>query len=96
MLITMVTSCQKAQLRGYLTRFLYELDAGVFVGEVTARVRDHLWEMVIDSSGSSGRAWLVYPSPDATQRLQILSHNTSWLPVTLDGVTLISRRLSSE
>jgi CRISPR-associated protein Cas2 len=96
MMITLATSCQKTQLRGYLTRFLYELDAGIFVGEVTARVRDHLWNMVIEASGVTGRAWLVYPSADDAQHLQIISHNTAWMPVTLDGVTLISRSLSSE
>jgi hypothetical protein len=52
--------------------------------------------MVIEASGVTGRAWLVYPSADDAQHLQIISHNTAWMPVTLDGVTLISRSLSSE
>ncbi len=32
-------------LRGELTRWLLELKAGVFVGQVSAMVRDKLWEL---------------------------------------------------
>lgn len=34
------------QLRGYLTRFLSEIQAGLFIGDVSARVRDLLWERI--------------------------------------------------
>lgn len=33
-----------APLRGYLTRWMLELAAGVFVGTMPASVRDRLWE----------------------------------------------------
>jgi len=46
-------------LRGELTRWLLEPRAGVFVGKVSARVRDRLWEKVCRSPGVSA-ALLVY------------------------------------
>mgnify|MGYP005848942011 CR=1 FL=1 len=48
-------------LRGELTRWLLELRAGVFVGDVSALVRDKLWEKVCDEAGE-GEAILVYGS----------------------------------
>jgi len=38
--------------RGELTRWLIQPQAGVFVGKVSALVRDKLWEKVVDSLGS--------------------------------------------
>ena len=48
-------------LRGRLTRWLLELRAGVFVGKVSALVRDLLWEDVCQKS-KGGSALLVYPA----------------------------------
>lgn len=49
------------QLRGYLTRFLSKVQAGLFVGKVSARVRDLLWERVNnDLSYNNGRAVIAY------------------------------------
>ncbi len=93
MIITLVTSRQSRQLRGYLTRFIYELDAGIYVGDVSSRIRDHLWNVILQESGESGKAWMAYPSSDSTQRMVLRSHNTAWSPTNVDGVVLISRRL---
>jgi CRISPR-associated protein Cas2 len=42
-------------LRGELTRWLLELKAGVFVGKVSALVRDLLWDKVCrESRGGAG------------------------------------------
>lgn len=48
-------------VEGYLTRFLSEVQAGLFVGKVSARVRDLLWERVNnDLSYNNGRAVIAY------------------------------------
>ena len=46
-------------LRGELTRWLIEVKAGVYVGHVTAMVRDRLWEKCQRSAraGSVFQAW---------------------------------------
>lgn len=46
-------------LRGELSRWLLELRTGVFVGTVSAAVRDRLWEKVAKSK-RKGAAMLIY------------------------------------
>jgi len=50
----------------HLTRWLLEISPGVFVGHVPARVRDALWDRVIEMC-RDGRAILVYTVPEAKQ-----------------------------
>ena len=45
MVVVVLTACPVG-LRGDLTRWLLEIASGVFVGHVTARVRDRLWERI--------------------------------------------------
>ncbi|MFD2079670.1 CRISPR-associated protein Cas2 [Actinopolymorpha cephalotaxi] len=88
MTVIVLTACP-AGLRGHLTRWLLEISAGVFVGNVTSRVRDLMWARVIELSGQ-GRALMVY-STDGEQRLQFKVHEHHWKPVDYDGVMLIRR-----
>ena len=46
-------------VRGELTRWMLELKAGVFIGDITALVRDTLWKMVC-SKVKEGSAILVH------------------------------------
>ena len=57
MTVLVLTACP-ADLRGHLTRWLLEISPGVFVGHVPARVRDALWDRVIEMR-RDGRAILV-------------------------------------
>jgi len=41
-------------LRGELTRWLLEVKTGVFVGHVSARVRDKLWEKCTNNKRAGG------------------------------------------
>lgn len=51
-------------LRGYLERFLQEIRTGIYVGTVTARVADHLWD-ITDQHAGPGDAFIV--RPDTTE-----------------------------
>ncbi|HWQ11337.1 MAG TPA: type I-E CRISPR-associated endoribonuclease Cas2e [Roseiflexaceae bacterium] len=46
-------------VRGELTRWMLEIHAGVFIGRLSAMVRDVLWEYVCDQM-REGAGWLVY------------------------------------
>jgi CRISPR-associated protein Cas2 len=46
-------------LRGELTRWMLELHTGVFVGRLSAMVRDVLWEHVCDHM-RDGAGFLIY------------------------------------
>ena len=52
-------------LRGELTRWLLELKAGVFVGRVSAVVRERLWERV--ATGMAGGGGVLVHTADNEQ-----------------------------
>jgi CRISPR-associated protein Cas2 len=88
MLVLTLTDCP-ASLRGDLTKWLLEINTGVFVGQVSARVRENLWERVCGSV-KSGRATMVYSAKNE-QRLDFRVHNSIWEPIDYDGIKLMLR-----
>jgi CRISPR-associated protein Cas2 len=46
-------------LRGELSRWLFEVRAGVFVGKLSALVRDELWK-IVEGKIKNGSAVLIY------------------------------------
>jgi CRISPR-associated protein Cas2 len=88
MVVLILTACPQG-LRGHLTQWLLEISAGVYVGRVSARVRQRLWTKVVEMAGP-GRALLVYQQR-GEQRLSFLVHDHHWTPVDYDGITLIKR-----
>ncbi len=80
-------------LRGHLTRWLLEISPGVFVGQVTARVRDHLWIRIVKYMGETGRAIMVQAA-DTEQGLDFRCVGGPWQPVDLDGLKLVQRSLT--
>lgn len=89
MLVVISTSAVPVGLRGELTRWLLEISPGTFVGNISARVRDELWTMCTEQAGN-GSALLVH-SARREQRLDFRSHGTKWVPVDMDGLTLMLR-----
>jgi CRISPR-associated protein Cas2 len=88
-MVVIVLSACPAGLRGHLTRWLLEISAGVFVGHVSARVRDLMWLNVCELSGG-GRALMVFSVP-GEQRMDFKVHNHHWQPTDFDGLTLMMR-----
>ena len=88
MIVITLTDCPLA-LRGDLTKWLQEVNTGVYVGQVSARVRDEIWKRVKDSA-KSGRATMVF-STNNEQRMDFRVHNTSWEPIDFDGLKLMLR-----
>ncbi len=80
-------------LRGHLTRWLLEIAPGVFVGNITARVREHLWERVTRHMGEDGRAVMVFRARNE-QGLGFKVHGGEWEPADYDGLMLIRRSLT--
>ena len=86
-MITM-TDCPP-KLRGDLSKWLCEINTGVYVGNLSSRVRDAIWARVCESL-KNGRATMVF-STNNEQGMGFRVHNTSWVPVDLDGIQLIRR-----
>lgn len=76
-------------LRGDLTKWLQEISLGVYVGQVSARVRENLWKRVC-AEARNGRATMVYSARNE-QHYDFKVHNTSWEPIDYDGIKLMLR-----
>jgi CRISPR-associated protein Cas2 len=88
MLTLTLTDCP-AGLRGDLTKWLLEIAAGVYVGNVSARVRDELWHRIVETC-KNGRAVLAYDTNNE-QGLDFKVHGSTWEPIDFDGIKLILR-----
>ncbi|NEG79218.1 type I-E CRISPR-associated endoribonuclease Cas2e [Bifidobacterium avesanii] len=93
MVVIVLTACPVG-LRGDLTRWLLEISAGVFVGHISARVRDQLWERIVGLV-RDGRAIMVYSARNE-QHLAFRIHHADWIPVDCDGLELIKRPKGKE
>jgi CRISPR-associated protein Cas2 len=87
-MIVMVLEKVPASVRGELTRWLVEVRTGVFVGHVSARVRDKLWEKCCKAKRVGGvmQAW----STNTEQRFEIrTSGDTQREVVDFEGLKLV-------
>jgi len=80
----------KPGLRGRLTRWMLEVRAGVFVGTLSRRVRDLLWERI--RLGHPGGALLIYRSR-TEQGFTVESYgDPSRLIIDIEGLQLVQLR----
>ena len=87
-MIVMILEKVPTSLRGELTRWLIEVKTGVFVGHVSARVRDKLWEKCCNAKRIGGvtQIW----STNTEQRYKMrMNGNTQREIVDCDGLQLI-------
>lgn len=85
-----MTDCPP-RLRGDLSKWLCEINTGVYVGQLSSRVRDALWDRVCKNL-QTGRATMVYTT-NGEQKMDFRVHNTTWVPVDFDGIKLMRRPL---
>ena len=86
MIVVSMTNCPP-KLRGDLSKWLLEINTGVYVGHVNARVRDALWKRICENI-HDGQATMVFTTNNE-QHMDFYVHNTSWIPVDLDGIKLM-------
>ncbi len=77
-------------LRGELSRWVIEPRAGVFVGNVSAKVRDKLWETICQES-SGGSAVLLYSTNNEQGYSFRLWGEPSYYPEEFEGLLLVRR-----
>ena len=92
MVVVTLTDCPP-RLRGDLSKWLMEINTGVYVGQINQRVRDALWKRICDNL-PKGRATMVYAANNE-QRMAFRVHNTTWQPVDFEGLTLMRRPLTA-
>jgi len=90
MIVIMLSDCPP-KVRGDLSKWLCEINTGVFVGNVSSRVREEVWQRICENI-KSGQATMVFNAP-GEQKMDFRVHNTTWEPVDLDGIKLMRRPL---
>lgn len=76
-----------ASLRGDVTKWLFEVSAGVYIGKVNARVREELWKR-IKRAAPHGQATMVWNVKNE-QGFDFRVHNSQWEPIDFDGLKLM-------
>lgn len=76
-------------LRGEITRWMIEMKTGVFVGNISALVREKLWEHIC--AKTKGGSAMLLQSASNEQGYSIRSHgNTSRKIRDFDGLCLVT------
>ncbi|MET9294389.1 type I-E CRISPR-associated endoribonuclease Cas2e [Streptomyces sp. NPDC003077] len=88
-MIVLYATAVPDHLRGALTRWLLEATPELYVGTVSARVRDELWD-AIAACTKDGMAVLAHPA-DNEQGFALRTAGTRRrVPQDFDGLTLIA------
>ncbi len=89
-MIVIVVERATPGLRGQLTRWMLEVRAGVFVGTLSSRVRDKLWELVKARNPNGGS--LLIARANNEQGFFVESHgDTSRQVIEMEGLWLVRK-----
>jgi CRISPR-associated protein Cas2 len=89
-LIVIIVERATPGLRGQLTRWMLEVRAGVFVGTLSSRVRDKLWELVKARNPNGGSLLLARANNE--QGFVVETHgDTSRQVFDMEGLLLVRK-----
>jgi CRISPR-associated protein Cas2 len=81
-------------LRGYLSRFLVEIAAGTYVGTISRRVADSIWDRSVLATGAETDLVMVRSDSQSEQGYTMrMRSGRAYDVVDLDGLVLVSRTL---
>lgn len=88
-MLVVVTENVPPRLRGRLAIWLLEIRAGVYVGDISAKVREMIWLQisVLAQEGNVVMAWAT--NTESGFKFQTFGENRR-IPVDLDGLRLVS------
>jgi CRISPR-associated protein Cas2 len=87
-MVVIILENAKPGLRGELSRWLFELKAGVFAGRISALVRDELWVLIEQKLGN-GSAVMIYPQRNEQGFGARMLGNPSRSLVDIEGMLLV-------
>ena len=87
-MIVIVLENAKPSLRGEISRWLFEIKAGVFAGRISALVRDELWTMIEEKLGN-GSAVMLYPQRNEQGFDARMLGNPSRTLIDIEGILLV-------
>jgi CRISPR-associated protein Cas2 len=89
-MIMIVVEKVPISLRGELSRWLMEISTGVFVGKISALVRDLLWQKACDKMGDGGFI-MIHPWQNEQGFLLRWAGNISRELIEMDGITMVNK-----
>lgn len=87
-MVVLATTAVPDHLRGALSRWTIEVTPGIFVGTVSARVRDELWNAAAQVVGD-GAAVLIHPAANEQGFSLRTAGTRRRTPMDFDGLTLV-------
>ncbi len=87
-MLVVVTEAVPPRLRGRLAVWLLEIRAGVYVGDVSRRIRDMVWEQVgiLAEDGNVVMAWAT----NTESGFDFVTHGENRrMPIDFDGLRLV-------
>ncbi|WP_129660557.1 type I-E CRISPR-associated endoribonuclease Cas2e [Rothia halotolerans] len=88
MFVVVSASAIPEHLHGYLSRFLSEVSTGLYVGNLSPGVRDHLWGRC-DEAVKEGAVTMICGAPKHEQGFELRTSGPQRRPIVeLDGVQL--------
>jgi len=88
MLVTVVENAPP-RLRGRLALWLLEVRAGVYVGKVSKRVREMIWEQIEKGIGDGNAVMAWSTNSESGFDFMTVGANRR-IPVEMDGIKLVS------
>ena len=87
-MLVIVTEAAPPRLRGYLSRWLLEVRAGVYLGRYSVRVREKLWKVVSDEI-EEGNAVMAWSAGNESGFSFMTVGKNRRVPVDWDGFSLV-------
>lgn len=88
-MLMVVTENVPPRLRGRLAIWLLEIRAGVYVGDTSKRIREMIWQQVIQLSDGGNVVMARATNSESGFEFQTWGENRR-IPVDLDGLRLVS------
>ena len=87
-MLTVVTENVPPRLRGRLAVWLLEIRAGVYVGDVSQRIREMIWEQ-INFLGDEGNVVMAWATNTESGFDFVTYGENRRMPIDLDGLRLV-------
>lgn len=88
-MLVIVLENAPARLRGRLAIWLLEVRAGVYVGNYSRKIREHIWQQVADGIEGGNAVMVWRTNNEAGFEFETLGTNRR-MPADFDGVRLVS------
>jgi len=88
-MVTVVTEAVPPRLRGRLAVWLLEVRAGVYVGDLSARIREMLWDQ-INALADDGNVVMIWATNTESGFDFVTYGENRRMPVDFDGMRLVT------